>query len=86
MVRAAGDLDVLAESLQWVEPLPFSVDDDLEGARVHAELHESGTRIPIADTMIAGVARNRGAALVACDGHFDEIEGLDVEHHRSMAE
>lgn len=33
--------------------------------------------------MIAGVARNRGATLVAADAHFDAIEGLPVERHRS---
>lgn len=77
-----SDLEKLVDSLRWVEFLPFSIDDALEGARIQAELQTAGTRIPIVDTMIAGVARTRGADLVAADHHFDEIDGLSVDYHR----
>lgn len=76
-------LDDLMASLSWVEFLAFSPDDALEGARIQAEAQATGRRLPIADSMIAGAARNRGAALVAGDDRFDAIEGLDVERHRT---
>lgn len=79
---SSASIEELVESLTWVEFLPFSVEDALEGARIQAEMQGAGSRIPIADSMIAGVARNRGAELVAADPHFDDIDGLSVEHHR----
>lgn len=81
--NSSNRLDELVDSLTWVEFQPFTVDDALEAARIHAELQASGKRIPIADTLIAGVARNRGADLVARDRHFEAIEGLTVDRYRS---
>ena len=76
------DLQTLRDSLQWIEFLEFSVADAIEAARVQAELQSAGQRIPIGDLLIAGVARNRGATLVAGDDHFQRIDGLDVDMHR----
>lgn len=80
---ARRELAELRESLTWVEFLDFSVDDALEAGRIQAELQSTGERLPIPDLMIAGVARNRGATLVAADAHFDAVSGLDVDHHRT---
>lgn len=77
----SSSLEELVGSLTWVEFLAFSVEDALEGARIQAELQNLGQRIPIADVMIAGAARNRGADLVADDTHFDGIEDLSVESY-----
>lgn len=77
------DLEELQESLLWVDFLPYTVADAIEGARIQAELQSSGDRIPVGDMMIAGVARNRGATLVGADEHFERIDGLDVESHRT---
>lgn len=79
---SSNRLDELVASLTWVEFEPFTVDDALEAARIHAELQASGESIPIADTLIAGVARNRGADLVARDRHFEGIDGLRVDRYR----
>lgn len=76
------DLDALRDSLQWVEFLDFSVADAIEAATIQAELQAEGERIPIGDLLIAGVARNRGATLVAGDDHFDGVADLTVENHR----
>lgn len=76
------DLAALRDSLRWVDFLPLSVADAIEGARIQAELQSAGERIPIGDMLIAGVARNRGATLVAADDHFDRIDGLAVEYYR----
>jgi len=79
---SGGSLDELQDSLQWVDFLEFTILDAMEGAQIQAELQSTGNRIPIGDVMIAGVARNRGATLVAGDDHFERIDGLDVENHR----
>lgn len=76
-------LHELRDSLVWVDFLEFSVADALEGARIQAELQADGRRLPIGDVMIAGVARNRGATLVAADDHFERIDGLALERHRT---
>jgi predicted nucleic acid-binding protein len=77
------ELRELQESLLWVDFLEFAVADAIEAARIQSELQSSGDRVPIGDVMIAGVARNRGATLVAGDDHFERIDGLDVENHRT---
>lgn len=76
------DLQILQDSLQWVDLLEFSADDAIAAARIQAELQEAGERLPIGDVMIAGVARNRGARVVAGDGHFEAIEGISVHRYR----
>lgn len=76
------ELRELQESLAWVDFLEFSVPDAIEAARIQAELQSSGDRIPVGDLLIAGVARNRGATLVAGDDHFERVGNLDVETHR----
>lgn len=76
-------LSELRDSLSWVEFVEFGVEDALEGARILSERQDEGERIPIPDAMVAGVARNRGATLVAADAHFDAIDGLTVQRHRS---
>jgi predicted nucleic acid-binding protein len=78
-----GDLDELRDSLLWVDVLDFSVGDAFEAARIQAELQAAGDRLPIGDLMIAGVARNRGATLVTGDAHFDRVEDLSVDTHRT---
>lgn len=76
------DLSELQDSLHWVDFLDFTVMDAIEGARIQAELQSTGERIPIGDMLIAGVARNRGATLVAADAHFEDIARLTVETYR----
>ncbi|UWG51839.1 PIN domain containing protein [Halalkaliarchaeum sp. AArc-CO] len=53
-----------------------------EAALVDAELHDSGTPIGALDTLIAGVAREAGAILVAADDHFERVNGPDVHRYR----
>lgn len=77
------DLGELQESLLWVDFLEFTVADAIEGARIQSELQSSEDRVPIGDVMIAGTARHRGATLVAGDDHFERIDGLEVENHRT---
>lgn len=71
-------LDSLRPSLQWAELLAFTPDDAIEAAMVQSELQLAGDRIPVADVLIAGVARNRGAALVTRDDHFSAVDGLET--------
>lgn len=81
---ADGDLGELRDSLRWVDFLEFSVPDALAAAGIQAELQADGDRLPIGDLMIAGVARNRAATLVTSDEHFERIDGLSVQDHRSV--
>lgn len=55
----------------------------MEAAQIQAELPASGDRIPIGDLLVAGTARNRGATLVAGEYHFERVDGLAVDNHRT---
>lgn len=76
------ELETLQDSLTWVDFLDFSTGDAFEAARIQAELQEAGDRLPIGDVVIAGVARNRGATVVAGDSDFEDIDGISVHRHR----
>jgi len=80
------DLQTLQQSLRWVNFLDFTVADAIEGAQIQAELQSAGERLPIGDVLIAGVARTRGATLVAGDDHFERVDNLVVESHRTTGD
>lgn len=64
---------------EWVDPLEFTEDSAAEAAEIYVQLRQDGELIPRSDIYIAGTARSEGVPLVTRDGHFDRIEGLDVE-------
>ncbi|RQG95529.1 type II toxin-antitoxin system VapC family toxin [Natrarchaeobius chitinivorans] len=76
-----SSIDVVSESLDWLEPLDFDADATLEAAHVHAELLANGTQINVADVMIAGVCRHHGASIVTSDGDFEAVDGLETIHY-----
>lgn len=69
-------------NLDWIEPLPLSIDAAAEAALIKAELLDEGTRIGAMDTLIAGAVRDVGGTLVTADSHFTEVTDLDVELYR----
>ena len=73
----------IADDLSWAEPLPFTDGAAREATRIESELTDRGEKINLADVLIAGVARDRGATLVTTDGHFDRVDGLDVHNPRA---
>lgn len=83
--QGAADLVTdLQRDLDWVDFIPFSVDDAAETARLESELVARGERIRISDTMIAAVARKRGERLVAADEHFERVIDLDYIDFRAQ--
>lgn len=66
------------ESLQWANHLPQSRDDVQEAAEIKTELMADGTRINEMDVFIAGVARNRGLAVIANDRDYERVDNLSV--------
>lgn len=72
----------VATGLDWVEPLPLTDESAREAALIEAELLETGERINLGDTLIAGVVREAGGSLVTADSHFDRVNGLDVVNYR----
>lgn len=72
----------LRRDLDWVEFVPFTIDDALETAILDRELLEACERIPVSDAMVAAATRRRGETLVTADGHFERVEGLDWVNYR----
>jgi predicted nucleic acid-binding protein len=58
--------------------LRFSSDDADRAGKVYRSLSEAGEPVGETDTMIAGVALNRGMTLVTRDADFEKIDGLDT--------
>lgn len=82
--RGAGDLVTeLQHDPDWVDFVPFSVEDAAETARIENELVGRGDRIRVPDTTIAAVARRRGERLVATDERFERVAGLEYTEFRS---
>lgn len=81
VVRTGGrdEIDRVTSALDWVEPLSLSNAAAKEAALVEAELLDSGERINLGDTLIAGVCRHNGARIVTRDDHFDRVDGLETE-------
>lgn len=78
--RARGEegLRAVRDDLNWIEPVPLSVEGVAEGARVDAELQRQGEPVGALDTLIAGVVRAAGGTIVTRESHFERVEGLDV--------
>lgn len=72
-------IDRVADALDWIEPVPMTEPAVREAALVEAELLDAGDRINLGDTLIAGVCRHNGARIVTRDGHFDRVDGLEVD-------
>lgn len=81
-LRGQAGVQNVREDLDWVEPLPLTVDGAAEAALVDAELRDEGTPIGAMDTVIAGAVRQVGGTLVTADPHFERVPGLDVERYR----
>jgi predicted nucleic acid-binding protein len=72
-------METVAESLSWVEVVPFTFEDAAEAAAVRDELYSNGTPIPIPDMLLAGAARQAGGTVVTRDNDFERIPNLSVE-------
>jgi tRNA(fMet)-specific endonuclease VapC len=79
-----GDaVEELRRDLDWVDFVDFSMEDAVEAAQLEAELEADGRRIKTNDMLIAAAARQRGETLVAADGHFEHVDGLDYVNFRN---
>jgi tRNA(fMet)-specific endonuclease VapC len=68
--------DWLDASLGSVEIAAIDRDVAHAYGAVRLELKQAGTPIPINDTWIAAVARQRGLPVVSRDIHFDSVPGV----------
>ncbi|WP_255198501.1 type II toxin-antitoxin system VapC family toxin [Halorarius litoreus] len=83
-LQGADGVDSAREDLDWLEPLPLTVDGAAEAARIDAELHSDGTPIGALDTLIAGVVREAGGTIVTADSHFDQVDDLATVNYREF--
>lgn len=72
-------IETVAESLSWVEVVPFTLGDAAEAASVRDELYSNGTPIPVPDMLLAGAARQAGGTVVTKDSDFEQVPDLPVE-------
>ncbi len=59
--------------------LPLDVRAAVEFGRIREETHSRGTPIPVADGMIAAIARPLRLRVLSHDEHFRWVRGLQVE-------
>lgn len=72
-------IETVAESLSWVEVVPFTFEDAAEAASVRDELYSNGNPIPVPDMLLAGAARQAGGTVVTRDSDFEHVEGLSAD-------
>lgn len=75
------NLTEVTTKYEWVEAVPFTNDAAADAAEIYAALRDEGQLINRSDIYIAGTARSLDSPLVANDGHFERIDGLDVESY-----
>ena len=71
--------DTVAAAIAWAETLGFTDDVARDAAAIRASLLDDGAVIGVADTMIAGTAREANATLVTADDHFERVPNLTVQ-------
>ena len=69
------------EYLDGKSVLPLTFGDVTSSASIYRELEKDGEKIGETDTLIGGVARNRGMCLVTRDRDFEKIERLKTKHY-----
>lgn len=77
--RVESNLARLDEFARAMMVLPCDTGTAKWYASVKFELRKKGRPIPENDVWIAAIARQHDLTLITRDGHFREIEGLDVE-------
>jgi len=77
--RVESNLARLDEFAKALIVLPCDTKTAAAYGRVKFDLRKKGRPIPENDVWIAAVARQHGLTLLTRDGHFREIEGLEVE-------
>ena len=70
--------DTVAAAIAWSEALGFTDDVARDAAAIRAALLDAGDVIGVADTVIAGTAREANATLVTADHHFERVPDLSV--------
>ncbi len=77
--RVAGNLARLDQFARALIVLPCDDATAKSYAEVKFGLRKKGRPIPENDVWIAAIARQHGLALLTRDGHFHEVDGLEVE-------
>ncbi|HZD30797.1 MAG TPA: type II toxin-antitoxin system VapC family toxin [Candidatus Angelobacter sp.] len=77
--RVEQNLARLDEFAQAVMVLPCDAKSAAFYAAVKFDLRKKGRPIPENDVWIAALARQHDLSLISRDGHFQEIDGLDLE-------
>lgn len=77
-----GSPEDIYTDLDYVEYAPLTVGGAEEAAKIRATLAGRGEPIGAFDSLIAGVARDIDAPLVATDGDYNRVDDLEVINPR----
>jgi tRNA(fMet)-specific endonuclease VapC len=78
-LRGPAGVSDLVEQLDWADRLPLTSAGAREAALVDGELKSAGRDVNLGDVLIAGNVREADGTVLTRDGHFERVEGLDVE-------
>ena len=78
-LRGPAGVADLVDQLAWADRLPLTPAGAREAALIDGELKDAGDDINLGDVLIAGNIREAGGTVLTRDGHFERVEGLDVE-------
>ena len=74
------DVEDLKEQLEWVKTTEIDNKTAEEAARIEKRLSDKGEKVNLADTLIAGEASKKGAAVVTKDKDFQKMNEIKVEN------
>lgn len=78
--KQGDSIAAIDNSLDWIGVIGFNRSAAQEGARIRAQLFDQGQQINAVDVLIAAVALDYGADIVAMDRDFEYIDDLNVLH------
>ena len=76
--KKGDSIATIDNALDWTDVVGFTRSAAQESARIRAQLYVHGNQINAVDVLIAGVARDCGADLVAIDRDFESVDGINV--------
>ena len=76
--KKGDSIAAIDDSLDWIGVIGFNRSAAQEGARIRAQLFDQGQQINAVDVLIAAVALDYDADIVAMDRDFENIDGLNV--------
>lgn len=77
--QGKSNVENLRERLEWLKTEEIDDKTAEEAAKIEEKLSDKGEKVNLADTLIAGEAKKKGAKIITKDKDFQKMEEITVE-------